>query len=119
MTSRGSTTRNRFTNKKNEAWYKKNQHHAFVVEKFVTFDVVERFNLHRLFEHFHWDQMITLRGDYYPDLVKEFYANMENKGDADYTSLTTTIRGHTIVVTSSSLANLLGLPNDGSELLND
>ena len=116
MTSRGSNTRTRFTNKKNEAWYRKNEHHAMVVEKFVSPDVVERFELNRIFEHFQWEEMTTLRGDYYPELVKEFYANMENKGDADYTSLATIVRGHNIVVTTSSLASLFGLPNEGTRL---
>ena len=57
--------------------------------------------------------MLDLVGRYYPRLVQEFYANIEDKDDAGVHRVVTHVKGCCIELDRDSLARILGVSNEG------
>ena len=56
--------------------------------------------------------MLDLAGRYYPRLVREFYANIEDKDDAGVHRVVTHVKGSCIELDRTSLARILGVSNE-------
>lgn len=56
---------------------------------------------------------MDIMGDYYPELVWQFYANMEDKQITGIYFIRTFVKGVSIELTSDFLAHILTIPNDG------
>lgn len=63
-----------------------------------------------------WENLLSLRGEYYPDLLREFYANMLRKHNKHLHAIISSVKGIHIALTRESLANRLGL-RDASTLI--
>lgn len=64
-----------------------------------TFD--NQYHFHELFDRFGWERMLDLPVHYYLALVREFYANIDQK-----------YKGIHIRITRDLLANILGATNE-------
>ncbi|CAH9081478.1 unnamed protein product [Cuscuta europaea] len=62
-----------------------------------------------------WAGMLTLKGAYYPQLVREFYANITDK-DTSYAVFHTSVKGKSIQVDPSLLSRILGVTDEGNTL---
>ncbi|KAI5664173.1 hypothetical protein M9H77_23496 [Catharanthus roseus] len=57
--------------------------------------------------------------EYYPDLVREFYANMTHKTDKDLQIITSTIKGVRIILHRERLLSILGILGNGNIVIVD
>ena len=60
--------------------------------------------------------MLDLPRLYYPNLVRQFYANISNKEIASSVELETYVKGVHIVLTRQSLSEILGAIDEGPVL---
>ncbi|KAI5663961.1 hypothetical protein M9H77_23284 [Catharanthus roseus] len=66
-----------------------------------------------------WVPILCICGDYYPDLVREFYANMAPKMDKDLQTIISTIKRTRIVLTREYLAAILEIREEGKTVTVD
>ena len=66
----------RFSTKEKELWYRERSSNKFVVEKTISLEIDREFILKELFRTLGWARVMELRGAYYPELVRQFYANL-------------------------------------------
>ncbi|KAI5664043.1 hypothetical protein M9H77_23366 [Catharanthus roseus] len=76
--------------------------------------VIEHFRLENIFRGLGWFPLLPLFGDYYPDLVREFYANMLHKMDKDLPTIISHAKGVRIVLERDCLVSIIGIPNNGN-----
>lgn len=60
-----------------------------------------------------WELVLHLSGDYYPDVVREFYDNMFHKTDRDLPSIISTVKVVLIVLDREFLSLNLGIRDQG------
>ncbi|KAI5676129.1 hypothetical protein M9H77_07079 [Catharanthus roseus] len=63
--------------------------------------------------------LLHISGDYYPDLVREFYANMTHQMNKDLRSITSNVKGVRITLNRERLASILRIPNNGNSITVD
>ncbi|KAI5667374.1 hypothetical protein M9H77_17227 [Catharanthus roseus] len=68
-----------------------------IVEKSFDESVIEYFNLENIFRGLGWVPLQHIYGNYYPELVREFYANMTNKTNKDLQTIISTVKRVRIV----------------------
>lgn len=67
----------------------------------------------RKFNTLDWGPIINLNGVFYPRLVREFYANIENKEADPYTYIRSVIKGVKIIVSRDTIATSLNIFDNG------
>ena len=103
----------RFTSEANQNWLQARPRAGMIVERIVDPLVDEQFKITHAFETFGWESFLHLSGMYYPGLVKEFYANIENKNDKKSREIQSFVKGVNILVTEGLLSDLFDLSLDG------
>ena len=78
----------RFSSKENAKWYARKRIDTVVVEKTLSADLDESFKIRHAYNTLGWGRLLELSGLYYPELVRQFYANIINKGNKGGTSTT-------------------------------
>ncbi|KAI5653416.1 hypothetical protein M9H77_30603 [Catharanthus roseus] len=61
-----------------------------------------------------WPPLFYISGDYYPDLVREFYANMTHKTNKDLQTIISIVKGVRIILDRECLAPILWIPDNGN-----
>ena len=84
--------RERFTSRDNARWYEERRDNALVLEKTMSDEVDSIFGIRRAFAMLGWAPVLDLAGRYYPRLVREFYANIEDKDDAGVHRIVTHVK---------------------------
>ena len=69
----------RFHNHRNQEWHEEHVNLEFLLEMHVSPPVEMMYNISVAFAQFGWASILTLPDHYCPDLVREFYANIESK----------------------------------------
>lgn len=69
----------RFTSADNFTWYAKLKDNGMIFEKSIHPRIDAEVPIRAEFENFGWGSLLDIKGDYYPELVWQFYANMEDK----------------------------------------
>ncbi|KAL6587985.1 hypothetical protein OROMI_000963 [Orobanche minor] len=87
-----------------------------LVEKDIAPEVEEKFQLSELFHALNWENAFKLPPYYYGELVREFYANVENKKKPT-SILRSYVRGKRIGISSEEINEILDVPNDGYEVM--
>ncbi|CAH9079039.1 unnamed protein product [Cuscuta epithymum] len=113
--SSSSYSHPRFTSHENEEWYETRKKWGMVVEKTVDPIIDATFELTEAFMELGWAVMLTLTGAYYPQLVREFYANITDK-QTGYAVIHSFVKGKNIKIDPSFLSRLLKVPDDGTTL---
>ena len=93
QSSRPVWDRERFTSRENARWYEERKDNALVLKKTVFEEVDCIFGIRRAFDVLGWAPVLDLVGRYYPRLVQEFYANIEDKDDAGVHRVVTHVKG--------------------------
>lgn len=63
-----------------------------------------------------WEPILHLYGNYSPDLVKEFYANMNHKIDKDFPTIIPSVKGVRIVLDKKRLSRILSIRDEGESV---
>jgi hypothetical protein len=66
-----------------------------------------------MFRKLSWDPIITLRGTYCPALIKEFYANINEKKKSDLRSIEMVVKGVVIEFDRRRSGAILGIVDEG------
>ena len=103
----------RFTSKENKAWYESHKTNKILVEKRVHPKIERIYELRTAFNTMGWGPILSLEGEYFPTLVREFYANMVDKEVARLSEIKSFVKGRVITITHESLLDMLGIPVDG------
>ncbi|OMO89223.1 hypothetical protein COLO4_19849 [Corchorus olitorius] len=100
----------RFLTPENEKWYKKRENHGMVIESFVHSAIESQFKVKEALQKRNWEGILDLKGTYYPDLVREFYANIANKDKEKPTELVSYVIGVCIAISKETIEQHLKLP---------
>ena len=113
QSSRSVWDRERFGSRENARWYEERKNNALVLEKTVSEEVDHIFGIRRAFDVLGWAPVLDLAGRYYPRLVREFYANIENKDIGGIDRVVSHVKGSRIELDRDSLSRILGVSNEG------
>ncbi|XP_071910196.1 uncharacterized protein [Coffea arabica] len=110
--------KSRFTSAENEAWYNARMGVKVLVEKDVTPDVEEIYYLKASFAKLGWKNFFNIPNFYYEELVREFYANIEDKKVFHYDTevITSTVRGRKVRVHRGNLERYLHVSDVGNKV---
>ncbi|AET03785.2 hypothetical protein MTR_8g075670 [Medicago truncatula] len=88
--------------------------------KYFDFESLKKkgWNLKKLTDPQGWSSFVSTQCQTFPDLVKEFYANMTVKEHNEEKFLESTVKGVRIQVSHNLLSDILKIPNEGNELYN-
>lgn len=98
-------------------WFEKMKGDCMIVEKSLHPRIDAEVPIRAEFDKFGWGALLDVKGDYYPELVWQFYANMEDKDITGMDVIRTFVKGVRIELTSDFLAQILNVPNDGPPLV--
>lgn len=95
-------------------WVTNRESLKIISEKSFDKVVIEHFKLEQLSGGLGWVPLLLLYGNYYPNLVREFYANMTYKTDKDLEIIFSTLKGVRIILTRERLISILGIQDEGN-----
>ncbi|KAF3445994.1 hypothetical protein FNV43_RR11172 [Rhamnella rubrinervis] len=84
-----------------------------MVEKTVSDEIDSLFSIRHAFGVLEWAPVLNFEGNYYPRVVCEFYANIENKEDAGVSRVLSFVKRCRIELGCVILARILGVRNQG------
>ncbi|OMO69043.1 hypothetical protein COLO4_29305 [Corchorus olitorius] len=99
----------RFTSNDNYKWYKDQLGKKFIEETHVPEELDNLYGVTASFDVLGWTPILGLPKDYFPDLVREFYANLEEREKDICVSLHSTVAGVAIEITERKLNTWFGL----------
>ncbi|GAB4860608.1 hypothetical protein Ancab_040050 [Ancistrocladus abbreviatus] len=102
-----------FTSPQNAKWHEKYCHNTLVVEKTLSDQLNSIFDVRRSFRVLGWDAILTPGGEYCESLVRQFYANIEDKDRPKLQEICSVVKGVPIYITRDYLACLLRVANEG------
>ncbi|OMO86110.1 hypothetical protein COLO4_21305 [Corchorus olitorius] len=100
----------RFLTPENEKWYKDKEKHGMVVETYVHSTIESQFKVKEALQKRNWEGILELKGTYYPELVREFYANVANKDKKKPSGLVSYVCGVHITISKETIEQHLKLP---------
>ena len=103
----------RFTSRANEDWYKQRAKMDLIVEKTIYPDIEAPLQVREYFVRLGWESIFGISGEYYPTLVREFYANIQDKTVTNLSDIRTFVRGMPIQITDRTVANALHMSPEG------
>ncbi|OMO97067.1 hypothetical protein COLO4_14902 [Corchorus olitorius] len=106
----------RFLTPENEKWYKDKEKHGMVVETYVHSTIESQFKVKEALQKRNWEGILDLKGTYYPELVREFYANVVNKDKKKPCELVSYVRGVHITISKETIEQHLKLPKSARTL---
>ena len=68
-----------FTSLENQQWYEAGLDKEIIIEKHLAPEVDAHYHISMAFKRLEWENIFQLPKHCYPNLVREFYANVENK----------------------------------------
>ncbi|KAL6522255.1 hypothetical protein OROHE_016808 [Orobanche hederae] len=106
----------RFTSAENEEWYLIRAQTKVLVEKDISPEVEDAFHLSKLFHTLNWENAFKLPPYYYEELVREFYANVENKKKPT-AALWSFVRGKRVSISPTEINEALDVPDEGLRVM--
>ncbi|XP_050227927.1 uncharacterized protein LOC130014587 [Mercurialis annua] len=103
----------RFLTAENSDWFDSSASNTMILEKTVHREVDAEFQIRDAFASLGWAKILDLNGEYYPTLVREFYANIKYKERAKVAVIESFVRGRQINISMDLLNELLELPVQG------
>lgn len=103
----------RFTSLENFLLYEKLKENKMIVEKFIHPRIDAEVPIRAEFDKLGWGSLLDIKGDFYPELVWQFFANIEEKETIGLPIIRSFVKGVPIELTTDYLAELLHVPNDG------
>ncbi|XP_071927454.1 uncharacterized protein [Coffea arabica] len=103
----------RFNNRRNQEWHEEHANLEFLFEMHISPKIEMVYRISEAFAQFGWALILTLPDHYYPDLVREFYANIESKARHSGEMVKSWVCERRIVLSHQDLAAILGCMDDG------
>jgi len=88
-------------------WYHDHYDNAMVIEKLIDEEIDDELVLSDEFDNIRWGGLVQLHGYYYPNLVKQFYANMPKQLPASDLTINTWVKGQRITLVATDFHHLL------------
>ncbi|GAA0185533.1 hypothetical protein LIER_32821 [Lithospermum erythrorhizon] len=101
----------------NFTWYTARKENVFLFEQVVGADIEVEHDICQYFDDFGWGVVLAHPEEEYLDLVKAFYANMEDKGNFKSLVIRSNVQGIPIEMTVDKLSEILGVPCNGDSHL--
>ena len=93
----------RFISKDREKWYNDRRENKFVIEKTIDPRVDNELHMTDAFRVLGWQGALELRGPFYPELVRQFYANMTMNEREPY-EVKSMVKGVTVTISTYLIA---------------
>ncbi|KAI5652344.1 hypothetical protein M9H77_29531 [Catharanthus roseus] len=93
-------------------WVTDRESLKIVIEKSFNESIIKHFKLGSLYGELGWVPLLCFFGNFYLDLVCEFYASMLHKTEKDLKTIISTIKGVRIILTREHLASVLGISDE-------
>lgn len=106
----------RFTSLENQRWYEDRANNPIINEKHVAPNVDDHYKITEAFAKLGWQSILNLPRYTYPNLVREFYANVVNKEGHSGDTIETQVRGKRLKITRATIASLLNCSNVGENV---
>lgn len=106
----------RFTSLENQQWYEDRATNSIINEKHLAPNVDDHYKITEAFAKIGWQAILNLPRYTYPNLVREFYANVVNKEGHSGDTIETQVRGKRLKITRSNIARLLNCSNVGENV---
>ena len=106
----------KFTGLRNQEWHEAHANFEFLFEMHVSPEIEVVYYIKEVFNQLGWMPILTLSTHYYPNLVREFYANIENKARHSGELLESWVRGRHIVLSRECLVAIFGCSNQGQAI---
>ena len=113
---------NRFLTRESEQWYRARQETKFIVEKRVDPRIDCAFQIRNAFASLGWETLLDLhnvenhengKAPYYPKLIREFYANIVDRDNADQLSIRSYLKGVNFEITENMISEVFNVSNEG------
>ena len=82
-----------FTSKDNQGWFEEPEHMEFIYEMHITPKIDVFYRIMEVFDLLGLASILSLPRHIYPDLIREFYANIDNKKGHNGEEIKSFIRG--------------------------
>ena len=86
----------------------------FIYEMHLTSEIDAVYCITEAFELLEWAPILSLPHHIYPNLVREFYANIDNKKGYSGEEIRSFVRGRQFIITRVTIAQILKYNNQGS-----
>jgi len=97
-------------------WYNNRYNNQMLVEKLVDPQLNDELEISQRFQALGWSSVLHIKGNYYPDMVKVFYANMPKvKPFADFT-IHSAVQGRAVSISEEDINTFLQLHPRGYRL---
>ena len=103
----------KFTSLKNQEWHESHANLEFFFEMHVSPKIEVVYHISEAFNQLDWAPILTLSTHYNLDLMREFYANIDNKARHSGEMVESWVRGRHIVLSRERLTAILGCSNQG------
>ena len=103
----------RFSTPGNREYLERARRKKLLVEHTFHPSVEAEFGVSQLFKNLGWESSLNISGTYFPQLVKEFYANIEQKKSLNLWAINTFVKGQRLRVTERTIADALGITSGG------
>lgn len=102
-----------FTALEHSVLYDRLKENGLIVEKSISPRIDAETEIRAEFDKFGWGPILDITGDYFPELIWQFYANIEMKNEVGVSVIRTFVKGVRIELMTNFLAELLHVPNEG------
>ncbi|CAH9071073.1 unnamed protein product, partial [Cuscuta europaea] len=102
----------RFVNTQCYERYLESRDNDFVIEKTISAPIDHEFQLTAAFAKINWEPVLHLQGTFYPELVKEFFANVE--GNYAQKMIESRVKGVNITITNDLLSSQFHITKFGT-----
>ncbi|OMO60181.1 hypothetical protein CCACVL1_24340 [Corchorus capsularis] len=81
-----------FVDNECQEWYGARYHNSFIIEKVLPTNIDQELGVGPLFVNRGWESLLQVDGYYYPNLVKQFYANMDKEREGYSYTINTMVK---------------------------
>ncbi|XP_071933319.1 uncharacterized protein [Coffea arabica] len=106
----------RFTSIENQQWYEAGLDKEIIVEKHLAPEVDDHYKISTAFKRLGWEDILKLPKHYYPNLIREFYANVEDKHSHSGNLIESWVRGKRVALTRDKVARWAKLKDSGEDI---
>ena len=106
----------RFTSLENQEWYGARLLKEIIIEKHLAPEVDAHYKVSAAFARLGWENILQLPRYYYPNLVREFYANVEDKPGHRANKIVSWVRGKRVIIKKEAIGKFIRVKNDGEDM---
>ena len=105
-----------FVSRETSEWYRartQDPYPKFIIERTIEPALDHELQIHQAFDTLGWGRVLDLGADFYPELVVQFYANIEEKSDMLTREIRTFVKNVHMHITEATISELIRLPTAG------